>query len=195
MYLPRPGSASPAPELVLACVTAPVVTECFEAPAMGSAYTLMFGFTHPRSRGSIRLASGDPGAMPLIDPAYLTDPYDRAAYLDALTMAQEIGGAAALKDWRDAEILPGSTHQDRMRFLEQAAFTHHHPTGTCRMGKGTEAVVGLDLKLHGLDGLYVCDASVLPSITTGPINAAIIAIAERASDLLLGKAPLAPAGL
>jgi choline dehydrogenase-like flavoprotein len=194
MYLPRPGSAAPAPELVLACVTAPVVTECFEAPPMGSAYTLMFGFTHPRSRGSIRLASSDPRAMPLIDPAYLTDPYDRAAYLDALTMAQEIGSAAALKDWRDAEILPGPAHQDRARFLEQAAFTHHHPTGTCRMGQGVEAVVGLDLKLNGLDGLYVCDASVLPSITTGPINAAIIAIAERASDLLLGKAPLAHAG-
>ncbi|WP_374651252.1 GMC family oxidoreductase [Dongia sp.] len=194
MYLPRPGSASPAPELVLACVTAPVVTECFAAPPLGSAYTLMFGFTHPRSRGFIRLASSDPKAMPLIDPAYLTDPYDRAVYLDALTMAQEIGSAHALDEWRDREILPGPSHKDRVRFLEQAAFTHHHPAGTCRMGQGADAVVGLDLKVRGLDGLHVCDASILPSITTGPINAAIIAIAERASDLLLGKAPLGPTG-
>ncbi len=194
MYLPRPGSTAPAPELVLACVTAPVTTECFTAPPMGSAYTLMFGFTHPRSRGSIRLASSDPRAMPLLDPAYLTDPYDRATYLDALEIAQEIGQSKALDDWREREILPGPDRKDRAHFLEQAAYTHHHPCGTCRMGEGAEAVVGLDLKVRGLDGLYVCDASVLPSITTGPINAAIIAIAERASDLLLGKEPLAPAG-
>lgn len=194
MYLPRPGSSSPAPELVLACVTAPVVTECFARPPMGSAYTLMFGFTHPRSRGSIRLAGSDPRVAPLIDPAYLSDPYDRAAYLDALTMAQEIGRARALDAWRDHEILPGPAHQDRARFLELAAFTHHHPVGTCRMGEGGDAVVGTDLKVRGLDGLHVCDASVIPRITTGPVNAAIIAIAERASDLLLGNEPLPPAG-
>nr|WP_298685141.1 GMC family oxidoreductase N-terminal domain-containing protein [uncultured Dongia sp.] len=192
MYLPRPGSKSAAPELVLACVTAPVVTECFEAPAMGSAYTLMFGFTHPKSRGVLRLVSNDPRVMPLIDPNYLSDPYDRKVYLDALTMAQEIGSAHAFDDWRASEILPGPQHQDRAKFLEQAAYTHHHPVGTCRMGEGTDAVVGLDLKLHGLDGLHVCDASIIPSITTGPVNAAIIAIAERAADLLLGRPVLKP---
>jgi pyridoxine 4-oxidase len=195
MYLPRPGSNSAVPELVLACVTAPVVTECFTAPPMGSAYTLMFGFTHPRSRGTLRLASADPLAAPLLDPNYLADPYDRAVYLDALAMAQEIGTAKAMDDWRAREILPGPAHADRARFLEQAAFTHHHPVGTCRMGVGAADVVGLDLRVRGLDGLHVCDASILPSITTGPVNAAIIAIAERASDLLLGKPVLKPAGM
>lgn len=192
MYLPRPGSASAAPELVLACVTAAVVTECFTAPPMGSAYTLMFGFTQPRSRGRLRLTSSDPHEPPLIDPNYLADSYDREAYLDALDMAQEIGAARALDDWRAREILPGPSRTDRAHFLEQAAFTHHHPVGTCRMGLGPDSVVGLDLKLRGLDGLYVCDASVLPKITTGPVNAAIIAIAERASDLLLGRPVLPP---
>lgn len=198
MYLPRSnsssgGSASPAPDLVLACVTAPVVTECFTAPPMGSAYTLMFGFTHPKSRGSLRLASSDPRDMPLIDPNYLADPEDRAVYLDALTVAQEVGAAGAFRDWRAKEVLPGPVHTDRAHFLAQAAFTHHHPVGTCRMGDGPDSVVGHDLKIHGLDGLYVCDASILPRITTGPVNAAIIAIAERASDLLLGKPVLSPA--
>ena len=67
-----PGS-HPAPEIVLACVVVPVVTECFDAPAMGEAYSLMFGFTHPQSRGSLRLANADPAVPPLIDPNYLAE--------------------------------------------------------------------------------------------------------------------------
>jgi pyridoxine 4-oxidase len=80
-------------------------------------------------------------------------------------------------------------------FLQKAAHTHHHPVGTCRMGHDVDAVVSLDLAVHGIDGLYVVDASVMPRITTGPTNAAIIAIAERSSDLLRGRTPLPPARL
>ncbi|MGH6939517.1 GMC family oxidoreductase [Hypericibacter sp.] len=194
MYIER-GGGSAAPELVLACVTTPVVTECFAAPAFGEAYTLMFGFTRPRSRGSLRLASADPQATPLIDPNYLAEEYDRQAYLDALDRARAVGGARALADWREAELLPSPacrSEADRRAFLAQAAFTHHHPVGTCRMGQDDEAVVTPGLALRGLEGLYVVDASVFPSLTTGPTNAAIIALAERASDLLQGRPPLAP---
>jgi choline dehydrogenase-like flavoprotein len=181
--------------MVLACVIAPVTTEQFSAPAYGAAYTIMFGFTHSRSRGTIRLASADPAAPPLIDPNYLAEAYDRDVYLGALERAQAVGHARAFDDWRAEEVLPGPSvkrEADRRTFLERAAFTHHHPVGTCRMGGDDQAVVSPDLKLRGMEGLYVCDASVLPSITTGPVNAAIIAIAERFSDLLRGKAPLAP---
>jgi choline dehydrogenase-like flavoprotein len=194
MYIARDG-ATGAPELVLACVIAPVTTEQFQAPPLGEAYTIMFGFTHPRSRGSVTLASADPDATPLIDPNYLAEEYDRAAYLDALEQARAVGGAGALSDWRLDEYLPGPAVANiagKRAFLEQAAFTHHHPVGTCRMGRDAGAVVGPDLKLRGLDNLYVCDASIMPSITTGPINAAIVAIAERFSDLVRGRAPLAP---
>jgi len=194
MYIPRQG-AKGAPELVLACVIAPVTTELFTPPPPGEAYTIMFGFTHPHSRGSVTLASADPNVAPLIDPNYLAEEYDRAAYLHALEVAQAVGGAGALSDWRLEEYLPGpavNSTASRRAFLEQAAFTHHHPVGTCRMGCNAEAVAGPDLKLRGLDNLYVCDASVMPSITTGPVNAAIVAIAERFSDLLRGRAPLAP---
>jgi pyridoxine 4-oxidase len=195
MYIARDGSDAAAPELVLACVVLPVTTEQFQAPALGEAYTLMFGFTHPRSRGSIRLASADPKVTPLIDPNYLAEAYDREAYLDALAQAQAVGGAKALADWRAEELLPGPairSRAERVAFLEKAAFTHHHPVGTCRMGQDDRAVVGPDLALRGLEGLYVCDASVMPAITAGPVNAAVIAIAERASDLLRGRPTLAP---
>src|SRR5215468_149976 len=192
MYIDCPGGAA-APELVLACVIAPVVTEMFAAPAAGSAYTIMFGFTHPQSRGRLCLASADPEAPPLIDPNYLAEPYDREVFLDSLATACAVGATAALADWRAEELLPGPgciSKRDRLAFLAKAAYTHHHPVGTCRMGHGEAAVVDPDLRICGIEGLYVVDASVIPRITTGPVNAAVIAIAERASDLLRGHKPL-----
>jgi choline dehydrogenase-like flavoprotein len=194
MYIERPGGG-PAPELVLACVIAPVVTECFTAPPFGEGYTLMFGFTRPRSRGWLRLTSPDSRAAPLIDPNYLAEEYDRRAYLDALDRAQAVGAAKSLADWRDTELLPGPdcrSETDRRAFLAKAAYTHHHPVGTCRMGQNEEAVVTPDLVLRGCEGLHVVDASVFPTLTTGPTNAAVIALAERASDLLQGRPPLPP---
>jgi choline dehydrogenase-like flavoprotein len=187
------ASRPTAPALVIACVTVPVTTEAFTAPPMGEAYTLMFGFTHPRSRGSIRLATADPAAAPLIDPNYLADPADREAHLAALEMAQMVGHARALDQWRAAELLPGPacrTPRQRLAFVGRAACTHHHPVGTCRMGTGADAVVDPGLAVRGIDGLYVADGSVFPTITTGPTNAAVLAVAERASDLLRGAPPL-----
>jgi pyridoxine 4-oxidase len=199
MYLPRNGAAhgskARAPELVLACVIAPVATEQFTAPPYGEAYTVMFGFTHPMSRGTIRLASADPEVPPRIDPNYLAEEYDRDCYLDALETARAIGAAGALSEWRGEEVLPGpgiTGTAEKRAFLEKAAFTHHHPVGTCRMGNDADAVVDPMLNVQGIRGLSVCDASVIPSITTGPVNAAIVAIAERTSDLLRGRPPLPP---
>ncbi|MEX2629660.1 MAG: GMC family oxidoreductase N-terminal domain-containing protein [Tistlia sp.] len=193
-----------APEIVAACVVAPIVTEAFEAPPPGSAYTLMFGFTHPASRGSVRLRSADPAAAPAIDPNYLSEAADRERYLEALDFARGLGAARALADWRAEELLPRQadlgSRAARLAFLERAAFTHHHPVGTCRMGRGdgggdAEAVVDSDLRVRGLAGLRVVDASVLPTITTGPVNAAVVAIAERAADLIAGRPPLPPVRL
>ena len=194
LYIERDGARG-APELVVACVIAPIVTELFTAPEIGTAYTLMFGFTRPRSRGTIRLASPDPTTPPLIDPNYLAEEYDRTVYGEALAAAQSIGAAQALAPWRARELLPGAGVRSRaaqLEFLGRAAYTHHHPVGTCRMGVDEEAVVGPDLRVRGVAGLYVVDASIFPTITTGPTNAAIVALAERASDLLRGRAPLAP---
>jgi choline dehydrogenase-like flavoprotein len=194
MYIDR-AEGNGVPELVLAGVIAPVTTEQFTAPPFGEAYTVMFGFTHPKSRGSVRLASADLREKPLIDPNYLAEAYDRDAYLDALEVARAVGAGKALADWRAEEVLPGPSVTDaaaKRAFLQKAAFTHHHPVATCRMGGDTASVVDPGLKVRGIEGLYVCDASIIPAITTGPVNAAIVAIAERFSDLLRGKMPLAP---
>lgn len=183
-----------APELVLACALAPVVTDCLPPPE-GPAYTIMYGFTRPRSRGTLRLASSDPAAPPLIDPNYLAEDYDRAVYLEALERARDLGASPALADWRADEHLPGPACRGKaalLRFLGQAAHTHHHPVGTCRMGADPQAVVDHGLQVRGHPGLYVVDASVFPTVRTGPTNAAIVALAERASDLLRGRAPLPP---
>lgn len=194
LYIERDGARG-VPELVVACVIAPVVTEPFTAPDIGTAFTLMFGFTRPKSRGTIRLASSDPATPPLIDPNYLAEEHDRTVYLDALAAAQSIGATQALASWRASELLPGAgvrSRAERLAFLGRAACTHHHPVGTCRMGVDADAVVGPDLRVRGIGGLYVVDASIMPTITTGPTNAAIVALAERASDLLRGRAPPAP---
>lgn len=165
------------PNIVVGCVAAPTVTECFERPASGAAYTLLSGATHPTSRG--RLTLGGPGVddPPLIDPAYLSTDYDRRLARQALEVARMIGHQPALDDWRAEEIYPGincRSDADLDAFVQRAVMTHHHPVGTCGMG----SVVDADLKLHGFEGLYVVDASVIPSITSGPVHAAVLGIAE-----------------
>jgi pyridoxine 4-oxidase len=165
------------PDIVIGCVVAPTVTECFERPAGGSAYTLLSGVTHPTSRGRLTLTGPGVDDPPVIDPAYLSTGHDRRLARRALKAARMIGHHPALEEWRAEEIYPGIDCQsdaDLDAFLERAVMTHHHPVGTCRMG----SVVDADLKLHGFEGLYVVDASVIPSITSGPIHAAVLAIAE-----------------
>lgn len=186
LYIRLPDGG-PAPDIAIACLVAPVVTEQFEAPPVGTSYTFMFGATHPRSRGSIAVVSPDPDSMPRIDPAYLSDPYDRQTALAALDWARKLGRSTAMADWFAEELLPSPADMAspgaREAFLEKAAYTHHHPVGTCRMGQDDLAVVGPDLQLRGIDGLSVVDASVIPCIPTGPVNAAVVAIAEKASDM------------
>ena len=176
-----------APDVVLACVAAPSVTECFERPAMGTAYTILSGVTHPTSRGRITLTGPDVTDLANIDPAYLATDHDRRLVRRALDLARMVGHLPALAEWRAEEIFPGvdcRSDADLDVFLERAVMTHHHPVGTCRMGHAAGSVVDADLKLHGFERLFVVDASVIPAITSGPIHAAVIAIAETfAADI------------
>jgi pyridoxine 4-oxidase len=176
-----PSSSAGVPDVVVGCVAAPAVTECFERPVNGSAFTLLSGVTHPTSRGRISLTGPAPDDPPLIDPSYLATEHDRRLARRALDLARAIGHQPALAEWRAEEIFPGTlcrSDADLDAFIQRAVMTHHHPVGTCRMGCEAQSVVDGELKLHGFDGLYVVDASVIPSITSGPVHAAVLAIAE-----------------
>jgi pyridoxine 4-oxidase len=142
---------------------------------------LLSGVTHPTSRG--RLALSGPGLddAPLIDPAYLATDHDRRLVRKALDLARLIGRQPELEEWRAQEIYPGiecKSDADLDAFLQRAVMTHHHPVGTCRMGAAPGSVVDGELKLYGFEGLHVVDASVMPRITSGPVHAAVLAIAE-----------------
>ncbi len=169
------------PDIVLGCVVAPSAAEGFNAPPYGSAYTILCGVTHPTSRGRILPGGPNRNDLPIVDPHYLETEHDRLTFRKALKIAREIGSQPALDEWRDAEALPGLDVQSDAEldaFIARAASTHHHPAGTCRMGMDQDAVVNPDLRLNGIDNVYIVDASVMPEIPSGPINAAVVAIAE-----------------
>ncbi|MBX3567697.1 MAG: GMC family oxidoreductase N-terminal domain-containing protein [Rhizobiaceae bacterium] len=173
--------ADGSPDIVLACVVAPSVADGLQAPAYGSAFTLLFGVCHPTSRGRIVPAGAGRNDLPLIDPRYLETEDDRLTFRRAFRMARQVGHHPALAEWREAEALPGrdvQTDAEIDAFIAQCASTHHHPCGTCRMGLDAEAVVAPDLRLNGVGNAFVVDASVIPTIPSGPINAAVVAIAE-----------------
>ena len=158
--------------------------------------TLNSAFLRPRSRGTVRLASANPADAPLIDPNYWDDPYDREMALRGLDLAREIMRQKALKPFVLQEVLPGpvvNRHEDLVQFAWKNAKTDHHPVGTCKMGTDVMAVVGPDLKVHGLEGLRVCDSSIMPTLVSSNTNGPTIMIGERAADLVRGLPPLAPA--
>lgn len=155
--------------------------------------TLNSAYLHPRSRGTVRLASSDPNAAPLIDPNYWSDPHDRAMSLEGLKIAREIMRQPALTRFVLAERLPGGDKVTEDQLIDYAcanAKTDHHPVGTCKMGTGPDAVVGLDLKVHGIEGLRVCDSSVMPRVPSCNTNAPTIMVGEKASDLIRNLPPL-----
>jgi choline dehydrogenase-like flavoprotein len=149
--------------------------------------TLNSAFLRPRSRGTVRLASADPKAAPLIDPNYWEDPYDREMSITGLKLAQEIMRQPALKPFVLAERLPGPqvrTDTDYFNYAVKNAKTDHHPAGTCRMGADAEAVVDPTLRFNGIEALRVVDASVMPTVVSSNTNAATIMIAEKAADMI-----------
>jgi choline dehydrogenase-like flavoprotein len=155
--------------------------------------TLNSAYLHPRSRGTVRLSASDPAAAPLIDPNYWSDPHDRKMSLEGLRIAREIFEQAALKPYILAERLPGPKVRTEAELFEYGcanAKTDHHPVGTCRMGTGADAVVGLDLRVRGLQGLRVCDSSVMPRVPSCNTNAPTIMVGEKGADIIRGLNPL-----
>lgn len=157
----------------------------------GHGYTIHACVLRPESRGSIALASADPAAKPRIAPRYLTAPEDVATLLAGVRLTREIGAAAAFEPFRGPELHPGAERTSDAAVLESIrakAETIYHPVGTCRMGSADDrqAVIDPELRVRGVSGLRVVDASVMPTLVSGNTNAPTIMIAERAADLMLG---------
>jgi len=153
------------------------------------AVTVMPTLIYPKSRGEVRLASSDPRAAPVIDPAYLSDPRDAAFLLDGIELLREIMASHRLNGVVTGELHPGSRFSDRTalaRELPTRIHTVYHPVGTCRMGSDDRAVVDSELRVRGVDGLRVADASIMPSITGGNTNAPAMMIGERCAELMRG---------
>ncbi|MBV2142007.1 GMC family oxidoreductase N-terminal domain-containing protein [Falsochrobactrum sp. TDYN1] len=158
--------------------------------------TLNSAYLHPRSRGSVRLSSSDPAAAPLIDPNYWSDPHDVKMSLEGLKIAREIMSQNALKPFVMAERLPGPKVMSDDELFDYAcanAKTDHHPVGTCKMGTDAMAVVDPELKVHGLEGLRVCDSSIMPRVPSCNTNAPTIMMGEKGADIIRGHDPLPPA--
>jgi choline dehydrogenase-like flavoprotein len=154
--------------------------------------TLNTAYLRPRSRGTVRLASKDPAAAPLLDPNYWSDPYDREMSIKGLRLAREIMTQPALRRYVQTEVLPGTRLTSDQELFDYAcanAKTDHHPVGTCRMGPASNpnSVVTPDLRLIGMQGLRVVDASVMPRVPSCNTNAPTIMVAEKAADHILGR--------
>jgi choline dehydrogenase len=141
----------------------------------------------PHSRGSVRLISWDPDIAPIVDPNYLGDERDMRTMLAGFKIAREIGTAPALDDWRGEEMAPGPSVDDEeslREFIRSTTSSYYHPVGTCAIGENEMSVVDSELRVHGIDGLRVVDASVMPSLPSNNTLATVYAIAERGADLI-----------
>jgi len=141
----------------------------------------------PESRGSIHIRDAHPGSAPVIAPNYLSAPADRQVAASAIKLTRRIMAASALKPFNPEEFKPGSdiqSDEDLARAAGDIATTIFHPVGTCKMGRDATAVVDERLRVHGLDGLRVVDASIMPTITSGNTNSPTLMIAEKACDMI-----------
>ena len=164
-----------------------VVEHGFEELEADHAFSLGVVQLRPESRGRISLASADPFDDPVIDPRYLSEDEDWEVLLDGIELCREIAAADAFDPYRGEEIVPGpgaDTRDDLREAVREHAETLYHPVGTCKMGDDDMAVVDDRLRVHGVGGLRVVDASIMPRIVRGNTNAPAIAIAEKAADMI-----------
>jgi choline dehydrogenase len=187
----RPGLGSAAPDLQInfnATIPTLLPADC---PKIGPSFTFITILVRPQSIGQVTLGGNDPFAPPRIQSNYLQCEADMQVQLKAIELARTMVRTRAFAEIGDAEALPGeaSSEAELRQYVRTHASTIWHPVGTCKMGRDQMAVVDPQLRVHGLEGLRVVDASIMPTIVSANPNAAIIMIGERAADLIKGQSP------
>ncbi|HEY6791068.1 MAG TPA: choline dehydrogenase [Trebonia sp.] len=166
------------------------------SPAGGHGYQVHIGPMYSDSRGTVKITSRDPDVHPALRFNYLSTPTDRREWKEAISIARTILNQPAFDEFNAGELSPGplvSTEEEVLDWVARDAETALHPSCTCAMGTGELSVTDpLSLRVHGVDGLRVVDASVFPYVTNGNIYAPTMMVAEKAADLILGVTPLAP---
>jgi choline dehydrogenase len=181
-----------APDVQLLAAPVMYLDEGLTAPP-DHGFTIVTTILKPESRGEVVLASADPTAKPVIRHNYFTAPADLRSMSDGIRLLVEIGGRPELGRYCERPYqLPASLSDEDVRaVLARNTLTNYHPAGTCAMGSGPEAVVSPELRVHGVEGLRVVDASIMPTIVRGNTNAPTMAIAERGADLIRARTPAA----
>ncbi|KOV97276.1 choline dehydrogenase [Streptomyces sp. NRRL B-1140] len=181
----RPGLLAPNVQPMLMSFVYPFISG--RLPEYG--FTITGQVLHPLSRGTVSLRSADPTVAPLIDPRYISEPDDLEVLVDCLLKIREIGEQPALQSLHKGEVHPGPDFGTRERvreYVRRATVTGQHQVGTARMGVDSESVVDPTLRVHGVEGLWVADASIMPTLVSGNTNGPTIMIGERAADFVLG---------
>jgi choline dehydrogenase len=168
---------------------APLYESWMEGPSNG--FSMLGGLVRPVSRGTLRLTSADPHAELALDPRALRCAADVDAVEAAVNLCREMGASEALADWGPRELYPGPEVRSSAQlrdYIRKTAITYHHQVGTAKMGTDEEAVVDPQLRVYGIEGLRVADASVMPTVTSGNTNAASLMIGERVAALVAAAA-------
>jgi choline dehydrogenase len=151
-------------------------------------FTTVVWQCHPQSRGTLEIRSPDPAEQACIRPNYLGHEHDRKVMVEGVRIARAIQAKAPFRDLVDAEVVPGpavGTDEQILDTICRTGSTVFHPCGTCRMGTDAQAVVSPGLAVHGVEGLYVADASVMPKVTSANTNAPTLMIGEKAAELVV----------
>ena len=162
---------------------------------LNQAFSIYVDQLRPRSKGYIGLNSADPADRPAAHFNYLSDEFDLQELIDGVKMTRELISQPAFDEFRGTQLEPGSTvssDRDIAAWIRATTSTDYHPSCSCRMGTDDQSVVDAEMRVHGVDGLRVVDASVMPQIVSGNLNAPTQMIAGRAADFMLGRDQLAP---
>lgn len=186
----RADQSAPVPDLQFHFLAGAGAEEGVPSVPSGSGITLNSYTLRPKSRGTVRLRSSDPADLPIVDPNFMAEEYDRKTSAEGVRISRDIFLQPSLQKYIKRMHLPGDdvkTPQDFENYARQYGRTSYHPSCTCKMGTDDMAVVDPKLRVHGLEGIRICDSSIMPSLIGSNTNAPTIMIAEKASDMIRGN--------